>query len=100
MLTSVGTKTRDKGASAKNGSIKLVTGNSNPELSEAISAYLNVPMTKAIVRLFGRSWMVCALARSSSINPAGIILSASPPASVTTTTSSRYPSTGMKLGIS
>ena len=52
MLTSVGTKTREKGASAKNGSIKLVTGNSNPALSEAISAYLDVPMTKAIVRRF------------------------------------------------
>src|SRR3569833_1848719 len=51
MLTSVGTKTRDKG-SAKNGSIKLVTGYSNPELSEAITAYLDVPMTKAIVRRF------------------------------------------------
>src|SRR3569623_799737 len=51
MLTSVGTKTRDK-KTTKNGSIKLVTGNSNPELSEAISAYLDVPMTKAIVRRF------------------------------------------------
>jgi ribose-phosphate pyrophosphokinase len=51
MLTSVGTKTRDK-ASAKNGSIKLVTGNSNPELAQAISAYLDLPMTKAVVRRF------------------------------------------------
>jgi len=51
MLTSVGTKTRDKG-SAKHGSIKLVTGNSHPALSAAISAYLDVPMTKAIVRRF------------------------------------------------
>jgi ribose-phosphate pyrophosphokinase len=53
MLTSVGTKTRDKAsASAKNGSIKLVTGNSNPELAQAISAYLDLPMTKAVVRRF------------------------------------------------
>jgi ribose-phosphate pyrophosphokinase len=52
MLTSVGTKTRDKGASAKNGSIKLVTGNSNPALAQAISSYLNMPMTKAVVRRF------------------------------------------------
>src|SRR3569623_2966774 len=52
MLTSVGTKTREKGAAAKNGSIKLVTVNSNPAFSEASSAYLDVPMTKAIVRRF------------------------------------------------
>ena len=53
MLTSVGTKTRDKAsASAKNGSIKLVTGNSNPELAQAISAHLDLPMTKAVVRRF------------------------------------------------
>lgn len=51
MLTSVSTERQGK-ASAKNGSIKLVTGNSNPALSEAISAYLDVPMTKAIVRRF------------------------------------------------
>ncbi len=38
--------------SAKNGSIKLVAGNSNPELALAISNWLNVPPTKAIVRRF------------------------------------------------
>lgn len=38
--------------SAKNGSIKLVAGNSNPELAQAISSWLNVPMTKASVRRF------------------------------------------------
>ncbi|MCX7306732.1 MAG: ribose-phosphate pyrophosphokinase [Afipia sp.] len=38
--------------SAKNGSIKLVAGNSNPELAAAISAWLDVPMTKASVRRF------------------------------------------------
>ncbi|MBX9709431.1 MAG: ribose-phosphate pyrophosphokinase [Xanthobacteraceae bacterium] len=37
---------------AKNGSIKLVAGNSNPVLSEAISSCLNLPLTKAIVRRF------------------------------------------------
>jgi len=53
MLTSVGTKTRDKtSASAKNGSIKLVTGNSNPALAQAISSYLDLPLTKAVVRRF------------------------------------------------
>ena len=28
---------------AKNGAIKLVAGNSNPELAEAIAAYLKIP---------------------------------------------------------
>src|SRR5687767_1431957 len=37
---------------AKNGAIKLVAGNSNPQLAEAISAYLKSPLTKAVVRRF------------------------------------------------
>jgi ribose-phosphate pyrophosphokinase len=36
----------------KNGAIKLVAGNSNPALAEAIAAHLNTPMTKAVVRRF------------------------------------------------
>src|SRR5213075_3018344 len=35
-----------------NGAIKLVAGNSNPRLAEAIAAYLATPMTKAVVRRF------------------------------------------------
>jgi ribose-phosphate pyrophosphokinase len=38
--------------SAKNGAIKLVAGNSNRALSEAIAAYLAVPLTQASVRRF------------------------------------------------
>jgi ribose-phosphate pyrophosphokinase len=38
--------------SAKNGSIKLVAGNSNPALALEISDWLNVPQTKAVVRRF------------------------------------------------
>ncbi|MDE2602694.1 MAG: ribose-phosphate pyrophosphokinase, partial [Bradyrhizobium sp.] len=38
--------------SAKNGSIKLVAGNSNPTLAQEISNWLKVPQTKAIVRRF------------------------------------------------
>ncbi|MEW6393863.1 MULTISPECIES: ribose-phosphate pyrophosphokinase [Afipia] len=38
--------------SAKNGSIKLVAGNSNPELAAEISSVLGVPLTKASVRRF------------------------------------------------
>jgi ribose-phosphate pyrophosphokinase len=36
----------------KNGAIKLVAGNSNPRLSEAIGAYLETPLTRAVVRRF------------------------------------------------
>ncbi len=38
--------------SAKNGSIKLVAGNSNPALSQAIANGLGLPLTKAVVRRF------------------------------------------------
>ncbi|MGE0752524.1 MAG: ribose-phosphate pyrophosphokinase [Variibacter sp.] len=36
----------------KNGAIKLVAGNSNRALAEAIAAYLATPLTKAVVRRF------------------------------------------------
>ncbi len=35
-----------------NGAIKLVAGNSNPALAEAIGGHLGTPMTKAVVRRF------------------------------------------------
>ncbi len=38
--------------SAKNGSIKLVAGNSNPVLAKEIANWLDLPLTKAIVRRF------------------------------------------------
>ncbi|BAM92165.1 ribose-phosphate pyrophosphokinase [Bradyrhizobium oligotrophicum S58] len=38
--------------SAKNGSIKLVAGNSNPALAAGIAAELGLPLTKAVVRRF------------------------------------------------
>ena len=37
---------------AKNGAIKLVAGNSNPKLAEAIASYLSTPLAKAVVRRF------------------------------------------------
>ncbi len=37
---------------ATNGAIKLVAGNSNPRLAEAIAARLRVPLAKAVVRRF------------------------------------------------
>jgi len=38
--------------SAKNGAIKLVAGNSNRALADAIAAFAAVPLTKAVVRRF------------------------------------------------
>src|SRR5215207_1788668 len=37
---------------AKNGAIKLVAGNSNPELAHSIAAYLKIPLAQAVVRRF------------------------------------------------
>ena len=53
MLKSVSPTSKGEAAiSAKNGSIKLVAGNSNPELAAQIAAWLNLPLTKASVRRF------------------------------------------------
>src|SRR3974390_826168 len=42
----------ERGMTGKNGAIKLVAGNSNPALAEAIGNYIGTPMTKAVVRRF------------------------------------------------
>src|ERR1700732_974064 len=42
----------EEGMAGNNGAIRLVAGNSNPGLSEAIGAYLETPLTKAVVRRF------------------------------------------------
>jgi ribose-phosphate pyrophosphokinase len=53
MLNVVSTKARGEASmSAKNGSIKLVAGNSNPELAREIANWLELPLTKASVRRF------------------------------------------------
>jgi ribose-phosphate pyrophosphokinase len=53
MLNFVSTKTRgDASMSAKNGSIKLVAGNSNPVLAQEIASWLQLALTKASVRRF------------------------------------------------
>ncbi len=53
MLNVVSSKARGEASmSAKNGSIKLVAGNSNPALAKEIANKLNLPLTKAIVRRF------------------------------------------------
>jgi ribose-phosphate pyrophosphokinase len=53
MLSNASTmpKTQAK-TSGKNGAIKLVTGNSNQPLANAIAAHLELPLTKASVRRF------------------------------------------------
>lgn len=53
MLNNASTGLQDKTVtSAKNGDVKLVAGNSNPALANAIAAHLRIPLTKAIVRRF------------------------------------------------
>jgi ribose-phosphate pyrophosphokinase len=53
MLNAVSSKAREEASmSAKNGSIKLVAGNSNPALAQAITQGLDLPLTKAVVRRF------------------------------------------------
>jgi ribose-phosphate pyrophosphokinase len=53
MLNKVSSNVRGEASmSAKNGSIKLVAGNSNPTLSQAIADGLGLPLTKAVVRRF------------------------------------------------
>ena len=53
MLKNASTGLQDKTVtSAKNGDVKLVAGNSNPALANAIAAHLQIPLSKAIVRRF------------------------------------------------
>lgn len=53
MLNNASTGLQDRTVtSAKNGDIKLVAGNSNPALANAIAAHLRRPLTKAVVRRF------------------------------------------------
>jgi ribose-phosphate pyrophosphokinase len=53
MLNVVSSKARGEALmSAKNGSIKLVAGNSNPVLAQEIASWLNLSLTKANVRRF------------------------------------------------
>src|SRR5260370_35696118 len=53
MLNVVSSKARGEASmSAKNGSIKLVAGNSNPALAQSIAEWLHLPLAKASVRRF------------------------------------------------
>src|SRR5260221_6223077 len=53
MLNVVSSKARGEASmSAKNGSIKLVAGNSNPVLAQEIAEWLHLPLAKPSVRRF------------------------------------------------
>src|SRR3982751_3535228 len=53
MLNIVSSKARQEASmSAKNGSIKLIAGNSNPALAQAVADGIGVPLTKGVVRRF------------------------------------------------
>src|SRR5258708_6631963 len=53
MLNVVSRKARGEAAmAAKNGSIRLVAGNSNPALAQDIAKGLGLPLAKAVVRRF------------------------------------------------
>ncbi len=66
--------------SAKNGSIKLVAGNSNPALAQAIAEGLDLPLTKASVRRFADNEIFVEVLENVRGSDAFIIQSTSFPA--------------------
>ena len=66
--------------SAKNGSIKLVAGNSNPVLAQAIAEWLHLPLTKASVRRFADNEIFVEVLENVRGSDAFIIQSTSYPA--------------------
>src|SRR5712672_948779 len=81
MLNVVSSKTRGEAAmSAKNGSIKLVAGNSNPALAQEIANWLHVPLTKASVRRFADNEIFVEILENVRGSDAFIIQSTSFPA--------------------
>jgi ribose-phosphate pyrophosphokinase len=51
-IRGIGYDLQEIGMAGNNGAIKLVAGNSNPVLAQAIGGYLQTPLTKAVVRRF------------------------------------------------
>ena len=66
--------------SAKNGSIKLVAGNSNPALAQEIADWLHLPLTKASVRRFADNEIFVEILENVRGSDAYIIQSTSFPA--------------------
>src|ERR1700716_4062662 len=81
MLNVVSSKARGEASmSAKNGSIKLVAGNSNPALAKAIAEWLDLPLTKASVRRFADNEIFGEVLENGRGSDAFIIQSTSFPA--------------------
>src|ERR1700716_1030203 len=81
MLNVVSSKARGEASmSAKNGSIKLVAGNSNPALAKAIAEWLDLPLTKASVRRFADNEIFGEVLENGRGSDAYIIQSTSFPA--------------------
>src|SRR5258705_9104477 len=81
MLNIVSSKARREASmSAKNGSIKLVAGNSNPALAQEIAAGLGLPLTKAVVRRFADMEIFVEIQENVRGSDAFIIQSTSFPA--------------------
>src|SRR5258707_417885 len=81
MLNVVSSKARGEAAmTAKNGSIKLVAGNSNPALAQAIGDWLHLPLTKASVRRFADMEIFVEIHENVRGSDAFIIQSTSVPA--------------------
>src|SRR3954464_10834455 len=81
MLNVVSSKARGEASmSAKNGSIKLVAGNSNPALAQAIADGLDLSLTKAVVRRFADMEIFVEIQENVRGSDAFIIQSTSFPA--------------------
>jgi ribose-phosphate pyrophosphokinase len=81
MLNIVSSKARREASmSAKNGSIKLVAGNSNPVLAQEIAGGLDLPLTKAVVRRFADMEIFVEIQENVRGSDAFIIQSTSFPA--------------------
>src|SRR6476660_9591261 len=81
MLNVVSSKARGEvSMSAKNGSIKLVAGNSNPVLAREIAHGLGVPLTKPVVRRFADMEIFVEIQENVRGSDAFIIQSSSFPA--------------------
>src|SRR6201747_634309 len=81
MLNVVSSKARGEASMpAKNGSTKLVAGNSNPALAQAIAEWLHLPLTKASVRRFADNEIFVEVLENVRGSDAFIIQSTSFPA--------------------
>jgi ribose-phosphate pyrophosphokinase len=81
MLNVVSSKTRGEASmAAKNGSIKLVAGNSNPALAQDIASGLGLALTKAVVRRFADMEIFVEIQENVRGSDAFIIQSTSFPA--------------------